>query len=263
MRLAARTSSYCRTLAVAFMLAFSLIRPAAATDYTDLWWNALESGWGVNFIQAEDFIFATFFVYGPALQPVWYSGQMSRDGNGIWSGPLYLTAGSYFGAPWNPTQRAASQVGTVTFTPSSSFGGTLTYTVGEVTVIKQIARQALKTIVLGGSYFGGVVTVYNCADPLQNRTSRFYAEVAATQTTGGVIQLDFLSGSAACSMVGSYLQDGSLYRIPSAAYTCGTSLSTSAAVSELKATTFGLEGRWLAAVGGGCTEAGFFSVIFQ
>ena len=24
-----------------------------------------ESGWGVNFVQSDNFIFATFFIYGP------------------------------------------------------------------------------------------------------------------------------------------------------------------------------------------------------
>ena len=257
-------SGYFRTLAVAVALAFCVVRPAAATDYTDIWWNSLESGWGVNFIQADDFIFATFFIYGPALQPVWYTGQMSRDSNGVWSGPLYLTAGTYFGAPWNPAQRTAGQVGTVTFSPSSSHGGMLTYNVDNVVVTRQLTRQTLKTIVLGGGYFGGVVAdVYNCTNPLHNATVRFFAEVVATQTTGGVIQLDFTTGNDTCSIVGNYLQDGQLYRIPVAAYTCANGLSTTAAVSELKATNFGLEGRWIAPVSGGCTEAGTFSFVLR
>jgi hypothetical protein len=36
--------------------------PAAATDYTDIWYLFSESGWGVNLIQAEDVIFVTFFI---------------------------------------------------------------------------------------------------------------------------------------------------------------------------------------------------------
>ena len=45
--------------------------PAAATDYTDIWYLPSESGWGVNLIQAEDVIFVTLFIYGPNNQPTW------------------------------------------------------------------------------------------------------------------------------------------------------------------------------------------------
>jgi hypothetical protein len=48
---------------VACLLAASLMQalPAQADDYTDIWWaGSAEDGWGVNFIQSQDFIFATF-----------------------------------------------------------------------------------------------------------------------------------------------------------------------------------------------------------
>jgi hypothetical protein len=267
MRLVTRTSSYVRTLAVAFVLALSLVRPAAAVDYTDLWWNSLENGWGVNFVQADDFVFATFFVYGAALQPTWYSGQMTVDTNGIWSGPLYQTAGSYFGAPWNPAQRGVNQVGSVTFAPATSYAGTLTYNVGGVVVSKQIARQTLKTIVLGGSYFGGAVSeFFNCTDPANNGFLRYYTQIKAIQTTGGTIQLDFDTGAVGgkCTMVGAYVQDGQHFRLPSAAYTCDNGINTTASISQLKATSFGIEGKWIAGgVGSGCSEEGTFSAVLN
>ena len=52
----------------------------AKIDFTDIWWTegGVESGWGVNFAQTEDFIFATFFVFGPNNAPVWYTAQLSR-----------------------------------------------------------------------------------------------------------------------------------------------------------------------------------------
>ena len=37
---------------------------APATDYTDLWWNPNESGWGLNIVQhASRNIFAVWFTY--------------------------------------------------------------------------------------------------------------------------------------------------------------------------------------------------------
>lgn len=153
----------CRMPVLGLMLALAVARPAAAADYTDLWWNALESGWGVNFIQADNFIFATFFVYDGGSQPIWYSAEMTSDDKGVWSGPLYLTAGTYFGAPWNPSQRGINQVGSASFTPTSSVAGTLAYNVANAVVTKQVTRQALKTIPIGAGYFGGIVSErYNC-----------------------------------------------------------------------------------------------------
>ena len=166
-------------------MALACLRPAAAaTDYTDLWWNAGESGWGANFIQADDFIFVTFFIYGPdaAAHVVLRADDARRHGD-VWTGPLYLTSGSYFGAPWNPAQRTTAQVGTVTFAPLSAVAGTLTYNVGTINVAKTITRQTLKTIIVGGTYLGGIYgDVYNCQNPLLNQTYRAFADFAAIQT---------------------------------------------------------------------------------
>ncbi len=254
----------CRLAALALLLPLLLARPAAAVDFTDLWWNPAESGWGVTFTQADDFLFATFFIHGPSLEPVWYTGELTRAADGVWSGPLYFTVGSYFGVPWNPAQTASSQVGTVTFTPASDLNGTLTYNVGAVNVIKTITRQTLKTIAIGGNYLGGIVTdVYNCGNPLLNQTVRFYSDFTVTQTTGGQLQIDFLPASGGTyRMVGPYLQDGQLFRIPNAAYT-GPSFATFASVTQVKATAQGFEGQWIATVNAGCTEAGYFSAVLR
>src|SRR5262245_30858942 len=118
-----------RTLAAASVIALAVVRPAAAVDWTDIWWNASESGQGYNFIQSDNFIFVTFFVYANNQQPTWYTAQLTVDSNGVWSGKLYVTTGSYFGGTWIPGQRTTTEVGTATFTPNTSYSGTLTYNV--------------------------------------------------------------------------------------------------------------------------------------
>ena len=254
----------CRVTIAAIALACT-VTPAVAVDWTDLLWNPQESGWGVNFVQSGNFIFATFFIYGQALQPTWYTGQMTVDSNGIWTGPLYLTAGSYFGGPWVPGQRATTQVGLVTFVPNTQkTGGTLTYNVNNVNVTKQITRQTLTTIALGGEYFGGLVSdYYGCASSSSNGTLRLYSEFKVTQTGAGQLQFDFtIENNGTCKIVGTYVQDGTWFRIPNAAYTCSTGLSTNAVVSQVKATNQGLEGQWVASgMGGGCSEAAYFSAV--
>ena len=51
-----------------------------APNYQGLWWNPLESGWGINFAHQGDIIFATWFTYGADNQPQWYTIRARQDG---------------------------------------------------------------------------------------------------------------------------------------------------------------------------------------
>jgi hypothetical protein len=253
-----------RSLAAAFLISLAFVRPAAALDLSDIWWNPNESGWGVNFIQANNFIFATFFIYGNNQQPFWVTAQLTQDANGVWSGPLYQTTGTFYGSPWNPSQQTTVQVGTATFSPSSPTTGTLTYNVGTTNVSKQIQRQTLKNTPLGGKYSGAYLSIYsNCNDANNNGGLTYYANLTVTQTTGGSLRLDFDSTSP-FTLSGNYVQEGLLYRMSNATYTFGNFTFT-AQVSEIKATSQGIEGRWSAPVGAaypGCFEQGYFSFLY-
>jgi len=253
-----------RTLLAGLLLAFAVVRPAAATDWTDLWWNQNESGWGVNFVQASDFIFATFFVYGSNNQPTWYTGQMTVDSNGVWSGPLYQTTGTYLGIPWNSNDRTTTQVGTVTFNPSTSYAGTLTYNVNNTSVTKQVTRQTLKTIPLGGKYSGAYLSIYsNCNDSANNGPATYFANFTVTQTAGGNLQIAIDSDEPA-TMSGTWVQDGQLYRIPNASYLLRGKTMV-AQVTEVKGTSQGIEGQYTANVDAafsGCIEQGYFSALY-
>ena len=265
-RLATRARS---GAALLFMAAAVLAgaRPAAAADWTDIWWAVPEVGWGVNFVQSDRFIFATFYLHDERLQPVWYTGEMtsSADG-GVWSGPLYRTTGSYYGAPWSGGETGTQPVGDVRFTRTSSYTGTLQYNVGAVSVTKQITRLTLTSIRLGGVYRGGFVSyVDRCDNPANNGVARMFVDIAAKQTAGGGLELEFYdtyqNGAPICSVRGASLQDGTLHRIPSAAYTCGTTFATTALVTQIKATAQGIEGVWQAPLGGGCIEQAYFSAV--
>jgi hypothetical protein len=258
-----------RAFLFAVLLVVGIVPPAAAVDYTDLWVaqepGQSELGWGVNFDQSDSFIFATFFVFGPDLQPTWYSGELTLGANGVWSGTLYRATGSYFGAPWNAAQKTNPPVGTVTFTPSTSYKGTLTYNVGPVSVAKVISRLTLTTIALGGEYSGALISIYNnCNDSSQNGSVRSFYDLTVTQTASSrALQLDFALSGGTCRMAGTYIQDGQLYRVPSGAYTCGTTFSTTLQMSQIKQTAQGIEGQWVAPVGAGCVETGYFSAVLN
>ena len=184
------------------------------TDFTDLWWNSTENGWGVTLTQQREVIFVTFFVYGPNNQPRWYVGPATTyagtttGGGVIFSGPLYEVTGPYFGATtYDPNQVNATAVGTVSFAAGSINAGAISYTVNNVTVTKQIQRQTFRIENVSGIYVGSSVARFSdCGSP------NGYVESPAVITIGH----DGLNGVAlreegqdyTCNYQGIYLQSG-------------------------------------------------------
>lgn len=256
-----------RAVAIALLASLAFVRPAAAVDWTDIYWNPVEGGQGYNFVQSASFMFVTFFIYGPNNQPFWVTANMTVDANGVWSGPLYQTTGTFYGSPWNSAQQTTNQVGTASFFPSptNAYSGTLTYNVGQTSVTKQIQRQTLTTIPLGGAYSGAVLSTFsNCSNPAQNGSLTYFANITVTQTVDGPINFLIESDLPNCSIGGTYVLNGSLYRLPSATYACYNS-NSAVAVSEVKSTAQGIEGQWSGPVGNtypGCTEQAYFSALF-
>ena len=48
---------------------------ARAGQYSDLWWNPQESGWGLNLVQQDETAFVTLFVYDAENRPTWYFAE--------------------------------------------------------------------------------------------------------------------------------------------------------------------------------------------
>ena len=259
-----------QALALALVIA-ALPAFARAADYTDLWWVPSESGWGVNIVQSDSFMFATFFIYGQDRKPTWYTAQMTRDATGAYSGGLFLTSGSYYALPWNPddTLPGAQQVGTATFQPDAlkAYLATLTYVVDGIgTVQKSIERQTLTPIALGGAYTGGMsASQRSCNNASSNGAFKNSYDLQVTVTSTHAATLAFTFPTYACVMSGTLTQHGSQYTMTGASYACTqggrTVFSTTANLFEIKATAQGIEGRWGAAVGSGCQEAAQFSAV--
>ncbi len=122
-------------------------QPSPGVNAQGLWWAApaaSESGWGINFAQQGDVIFATWFTYdtdGSGLWLVMSNGR--RTGANTYSGELYRTTGPAFNAvPFDPTRVQRISVGnaTVTFNGDGNTGR-LAATVNGVSIDKPITRQ--------------------------------------------------------------------------------------------------------------------------
>ena len=84
--------------ATATVAALAIAAPAAAgttysTDFSDIWWNPAEDGWGVQIVQQYNVAFATVYVYGADGQPRWFVGPE------LTGSP---TSFSFSPRPWQP-----------------------------------------------------------------------------------------------------------------------------------------------------------------
>jgi len=119
---------------------------ASATNYSDIWWNPQESGWGINLFHQDNLIFATWFTYDANGRDSWYTvspAQVQPDGS--FTGVIYqVPNGTPYnqinGAPAFPAGSAAA-VGNMTFRFTNGEKGSMTYTIGNVTQTKNFERQ--------------------------------------------------------------------------------------------------------------------------
>ncbi len=117
--------------------------PAPATDYTDLWWNPNESGWGLNLVQHPSRnIFGVWYTYEADGTRTWFvlpGGTWTATNT--FTGTLYATSGPPYTAPFDPARLRATVVGTGTLDFTDANHGMWTYTVNGVSGAKAIERQ--------------------------------------------------------------------------------------------------------------------------
>lgn len=131
------------------VLAFtSLLAPLAnAQNYSDIWWNPAESGWGLTIADHNTQLFAVWYTYDVAGKPTWFTipGGTFTNGKRNFAGDIYQTTGPAYSAPFVSSQVTATKVGTATFdfAPTGQAAGkaSFTYTVGNVSQTKLIERQ--------------------------------------------------------------------------------------------------------------------------
>ena len=207
-------------LAVVMLMSFASWTATAAVNYQDMWWNANESGWGVNVAQQNNTMFATWFIYGTSNQPTWVvmsNAQRSGAGGNVFRGDIYTTTGPYFGlGVFNTASVTVSNppVGVATFTFSDARTGTLSYTVNGATVIKQITRQPLESINLTGTYYGGIFRTATCAN---SGVSNSIFSIAHTPSTSAITITEV--GGNLCRFTGALTQFGSIFE-GNGTYTC-------------------------------------------
>jgi hypothetical protein len=250
-----------KRFAAAAVAAFGFSLPASATtystDFSDLWWaGQTENGWGINFIQQSEIIFATMFVYGNDSTPRWYVASAlapSPAGSTTFSGQLFRTTGPYFGGPWNANVTPVP-VGNMTVAFNSPTTATLSYSVDGVNVTKNITRQTWRNIDASGVYGGGVLAVgSSCGGGSPNGPIAIFGELNITQSGNAVaMRVNFFNANNApsiCNFNGTLSTAGKVASI-SGQFSCtfgGVAGNTGTFnISALEVTTNGLNGNFTA-----------------
>ena len=116
-------------------------------NYTALWWNPNENGWGLNISHQGNTLFGTLYTYSPDGLPTWYSMSAGvKQPDGSYAGDLVATTGPAFNAsPWNANAVHANVVGSMRLVFTDDNNGTLTYNVGSAQVTKSVTKLAFQT----------------------------------------------------------------------------------------------------------------------
>ena len=212
------TTSIQRGLA-ALCISLAVSLPAAATtssvDYTDIYYDAAESGWGLAITQQGDLAFASMYVYGADNTPRWYftGSGLTLSGSTL-SGPLNSTTGPYFGAPYNASLVTSTTVGTMTIAFNGPNNATLTYSVNGVNVSKPIQRLSFRTNNLTGHYLGGLTANGSGCSGVANGPILIFDNLNVTQSGNALtmtVSFNNANGTAStCTFSGTYTPTGRL-----------------------------------------------------
>jgi hypothetical protein len=260
-------------LLAAVLLAPTAFATTATVNYSDLWWNPDESGWGVTVAQEGTTLFLTFYIYAPDGRPTWavatlYRTAQSATGQPVFTGALHVTTGPYYGAPsFNPGAVTPRQAGTATFAPSDATTASLTYSIDGVNVTKSIRRQTLANENLGGSYVLMIDATMSCGgQPVLGGVAAGTVSVVHNGTTFQWRQYDPDVPSDYCVAVGTSVQEGQLTRA-SGPVTCSFASATGALnLTEITSTPIGLTGRYVLTLqqqGESCRLDGPFTALRQ
>ena len=233
-------------------LALACAVPAHAGQYSDLWWNPAESGWGVNIVQQLDTAFVTLFVYGTDGKPTWYVAPDTRvtayssSGLPLFGGALYRTTGPWHGGVFNPAQVTVIPVGQLSLEVLSLNRMRVRYSAdGADNVVKEVTRQTWDVPLLAANYAAQFILRQARPGDVPFGTRQFQADVLLHLDAGdgqAFIRVDDHLGIR-CEYRGPYAQTGKLARV-SGTFTCsaGDATEGSFELSELEVSEHGITG---------------------
>jgi hypothetical protein len=203
-----------RRVLAAFALLLGL--PAAAGQYTDLWYNPQQSGWGVNVVQQLETAFVTLFTYGPDGKPTWYYASDARvtaySAGGLpqFSGTLYRAEGPWHGAPHDPSRFKPVAVGAIDLELLGKSSMRVHTLIDGVRDVREVVRQTWDQELLAANYVGQFVLRLATPAGQLIGTREFTADILVSLLQAeGFMRTDIV-GFGRCEYRGPYQQSGKL-----------------------------------------------------
>jgi hypothetical protein len=118
-------------------------------DYSGMWWNPGESGWGLSISHGPTHgFFAAWFAYDASGAPTWYTlesgGWGAFESQMGYAGRVYRYTGPYLGGPFDPAQVVPKDVGSARVTFDSANSGTFTYAIEGASGSRAITRLPIE-----------------------------------------------------------------------------------------------------------------------
>ncbi len=114
-----------------------------ATNYTDLWWQPLESGWGLTIEHQGNLIYVVWYTYAADGQPVWMTALLSRQSNGSFTGAINRANNGIwyvYNVNGPVTSFPLPEIGSATLRFTDGEHGSFSYVIGVVNQTKLIER---------------------------------------------------------------------------------------------------------------------------
>jgi hypothetical protein len=219
---------------------------ATAGQYTDLWWNPQESGWGANIVHQGDTAFVTMFHYGRDGSPAWLVASDARTyaidsaGRPALRGTLYRTSGPGMEGPYDPTKVRIERVGTLHIEPRAEGGLNLSYAVDGVQVSKDVVRMTFSVPEIASNYHGTFILRQAVPGEGPHATRRYAADLSV-QVDAGQVTLRQVTDAGHCEYGGSLSPSGKLAYI-AGRYTCDGGVAGTFAISDLEVSQHAISG---------------------
>lgn len=115
---------------------------APAENFSGMWWNPAEPGWGVSLVQGPSgAVFATVYAYDADGSSMWIAMPDPKWSSArVIEGALYLTHGQPLEAAYDAAKFAMLAAGTGQIEFAADGSGRLTLVIGGKTVVKPLAR---------------------------------------------------------------------------------------------------------------------------
>ena len=252
----------------ALMLPSPAFASAFSTSNSDIYNAANESGWAIELVQHADVVFATIYTYDSNMNPIFYSATLVASGTGatgnpIWAGDLIVSKGSWFGAPFDASKSVPRKVGTMSYVPQDTAGGTVSFTIDGVVVTKQISRFTLRFDNYAGIYQGTYkIVASGCTNPSDNGPFFINAVFTVTQGTNALTVVTSEPDGNSCSYPGNYSQLGQFGQ-SLGQFTCTNGIKGGNLFFEMNVTPTDFRGRISGSDNLGCTLNGSLAGIRQ